>query len=567
MRRSIDDLAEDLTDRLDDADVEDALAMLLDQAERSRLDPFEFFEFVMREQVTGANIQLAAHQRVAIDFIEKHDRVVLMLPAGHSKSWMLRGMTMRLLGEDPTSRGAFVSATQEQAADSVAFVRDYIESSNELRMVFPELRRSQRAIDPWQRDRFFVHRPPGNPTASLAAYGFDSNRMPGIRLNWIVVDDILTQANAATKDQRDKVCDWFFSTVERRLEKVRGRAKVIVSNTAWHPDDLPHRLEKAGWPTLRMSIDGDIEIRTPDEDRGAGVWVRDDWGFEDRIAHEIRPTTSKPDEIRVRLTAHDPDPDNLQTLWPGKVSVAERDVLRAGTPAHIFNKVYRQVCRDDDTAKCQIEWVEKCKKKARELGLFSFMSKPRGDERVIVMGADFAIGEGEAHDDTAIVTVGVLGDGTRVWLDGEAGKFSGPIVRDKLGTRAKRYDAMVMVENNAAQKWAQQFLREKYPDVPVRGFTTGRAKADPFRGVESFFIEIEQGLWAFPNNSRGVCPPIVQRLIDACLYYSAEKHTDDVLMAIYMAREMIKKMGIASGGAVIQVGGGVAKVVDAVMSR
>ena len=48
-----------------------------------------------------------------------------------------------------------------QAMKPLGMVKDYIESSPHLRLVFPHLRRSPRRADPWMMTEFTVDRPMG----------------------------------------------------------------------------------------------------------------------------------------------------------------------------------------------------------------------------------------------------------------------------------------------------------------------------------------------------------------------------------------------------------------------
>lgn len=527
-----------------------ATRLLLRKAERARTNLPDFFEFTLRDELSQAYLKVAAHQRVMLDFIEKHDRAVVFMPPGFAKTFTAAGITLSLLGNDPSSRGLLVSATQGQTKAPIVMVRSYIESSERLKLVFPGLRKTQRQGEPWTMTELTVDRPYGIRTPSILGVGMDSDQVPGKRSSWIVVDDLLTRENTDTKAQRDKIHTWFDSTVLARLDP--RDARIVVLNTAWHPDDLLHRLERAGWPTLRMDIEGDITIRTPPILHFDGTMTADNWGIDDEISSYISPRDDSsfgPDWAIVRIASHAPD----ETLWPAKFPRGVVDQIRYRHLPVEFNRVFKQVCRDDDTALCKIEWIEGCKKKARELGVHSMQSKPTAKAKWVVIGVDLAVSPGEEHDDTAFVTFEVWADGTRCLLDVDCGQFDGPTIVDKVIAKWQQYrvadlDPLVMVENNAAQAYIKQFTLAKNMLVPIDGFTTGRAKVHPDTGVPAFFIEIKNGVWLFPNDTTGQCHVQVQRLIDACLYYMPTRHTDDALMAMYFARERARQIGIPSGG-------------------
>lgn len=520
-----------------------ARAVLLSRARKARSGVVPFFEFVMREETTRRRIKVAPHQRVGLDFMLAHDRSANMWPVGHAKSFCMGGLSLFLTGQDCTTRGAIVSAKQEQAAKIVKMVRDYIETSDELHLVYPDLVPSTRRGDPWTQTAITVKRPPGIRDPTLVAVGIDGG-LPGARLNWVVVDDILDRENTATKEQRDKVYEWFDSTVLSRLDPYGAR--IIVTNTAWHPDDLLHRLKKLGWATMRMDILGDLEIQDDEERLAFGLQP---WDHE-----ELRPRSAKSDDYICRLKSHEPDPGNNQSLWPERVpphsdnpkqqTVAK---LRRSHLPHRFNQLYRNICRDDATAKCQEAWIEECKRKARERGIFSLSQKPRGDGQLVFTGVDLAVSPGEENDDTAFFTFEVTPDGHRVLLDIEIGQYNGPTIIDLLFKKQVQYNGVLRVENNAAQDYIRQFALQRNVSLPIKPHTTGRAKAHPEHGVEGLFIEIYNGAWLIPNDRHGHCDSRVQAWIDACLYYEPSKHTSDVLMACYFAREQAKEWGVLSG--------------------
>ena len=456
-----------------------------------------------------------------------------MIPVAHSKTFMTAALTLFLLGNDVTLRGSIVSATQEQAKKILAVVSDYILHSPELRRVFPHLRKSPRARDQWTQTHITVDRPPGIPDASLFAVGIDGG-LPGARLNWVVVDDILNRENTATKEGRDKVYTWFDSTVLSRLDPVGAR--VIVSNTTWHPDDLVHRLEKLGWPSLRMDVLGNIKVQDDAQ------WVaegRDAWNHP-----ELRPATSSPYEENYRLRSHDPDPRNEKTLWPEKFSEDYvNKVLRFRHLPSEFNRAYMNSCRDDGTSMCRQEYIDLCKKKARDEKIFGLVEKYNGPNPTFT-GVDLAVSPGEENDDTAFFTIEVRPDGMRVIFDVEIGQWDGPTIANKLFRKLEDYNSVARVENNGAQQFLIDFMLQTNRSLPIKAHTTGRAKAHPEHGVAGIFLEMANGAWLIPNNKRGECSEPVQKFIDACLYYSPSRHTDDVQMAAYFSREQAKEWGL-----------------------
>lgn len=506
------------------------LAAVKGDIQRAREDEAFFFEFVVRTHTTGARMKIAPHQKLGLEFIRDNPRCVFMWPVNSGKTQLLVAHILFTLGHDPTARIAIVSATEGQAEKILQVVRDAIESNPALRLVFPELVQGRAKGDKWTQTAITIKRPPGIKEPSVSVYGIDSGIITGSRFSLVIIDDILNMENTSTKDQRDKVKTWVSSSVEDRLD--RRNSRIIVSNVPWHPDDFvcwisrPTNKGGLGWATLRVDVLGDIEIRDDEMRIRAGVPIWD--------SDLIRPKFEGSD--LCRLVAHDPDPDNQIVLWPEEITPQVIEGYRLKTIHTEFNRKYLTIVRDDDTAMCKMEYVDRCKKKAHELGIYSLMSKYDGPNFTFT-GVDLAFGQGQEHDDTAIVTIGVWPGGVNVLLDVEVGKWPTVEVFQRVLRVQKRYNSTVRVENNGAQKMMIDFLLRENASFPVKAHTTTAAKAHPEMGIPSMFLEMANGAWAFPCSMRGEVHPHVQRLIDACIYYTPQKHTDDVMMGWYFARE------------------------------
>lgn len=523
-------MARDLTPEEEDLVLEEALLI----QDKCRSDPCAFMEYALVEERTREGITVSHHQRVLVDFILAHRRAVVMMPAGSSKTWTTGGIALWLLGNNPTMRGAIVSATQGQAAKPLKMVRDNLDETKgkpwneKLRWVFPNLRRSRNAQDAWTQTDIVVERPYGIRDASLRAVG-TGGALPGARLNFIMVDDLLDQENVATPEQRAKVYDWFVTTVRSRLDLSGGR--VVVLNTAWHPEDMVHQLIADGWPTLIMRIDGQIEIKNTDWDH-------------DGLRGDPRFGASEAGVANVlRLAGNDPDPFYQKSIWPQAFTAERIEQLRSESKnPQAFNRMYMNLCRDDATSMCKQEYIDACLKAARHIGCFGFADGYVGNRTFT--GVDLAIGLGTEHDDTAFFTFEARPDGLNVILDIEVGKWPGPEVVAKIADKAARFSSVVCVESNAGQDYIRQWALEKNKSLMVKPHHTGREKAHPEEGVPGIFVEMSNGAWAFPNGPTGTTTRAMKRLMDACLYYSPARHVDDLLMAMFLARHQARSWGM-----------------------
>lgn len=527
------------------AELEAIVRAIARRAARARRDPAAFFQFVMREETSRARISTLPHQELIFAFVMAHDRCVLRLPIGTSKTYTMTALSLWLLGQDPTTRGAVISATAGQAAKVVGAARDYIEQSAELRHVFPNLRPSTRDGDPWQQTKFVVERPFGIRDPSLVAVGVDG-ALPGSRLNWILVDDILDRENTSTESGREKVRHWFGTTVLSRRD-VAG-AKVVVTNTPWHSEDLTYQLEKQGWPTLTVDIYGNIKITNTDWDSDL-----------------IRPSDVDPSGLDHRLTAHDSpayapfaaeglqghhvrhdgrwrDAEDSVPLWPAKFPREAIEKLREGFLPHEFNMLYCCTVRDEEGAHVRLEWVDRCKQLARERDIYNFVAEWR-EPFPTYTGVDLAVSRKKKSANSSIFTVAILPGGLRRPLAIEFGRWSGGDIIDRVIEHHRRFGSIVRVETNGAQDFLKQWLNEREASVPTRAHNTGKNKTDVRHGVESIFLEIKQGAWLIPSSPDGSVPSGVKQWLEDMFTYDPGAHTGDVLMSCWLAREQARSSG------------------------
>lgn len=526
---------------------------------KAREDEGAFMSLVIRQEPEQTPIVMVAHHQLFLDFTDAHPRCVVRMPPGTGKTFLAAVKVMHRLGEDATARAAFISDSQGQAEKPFSMVRSYIEQPGAIHAVFPELAPSPRHGDHWTQTKLVVARPTGIRDPSLHALGI-GGKLLGARLSDVVVDDILSYENTRTAEACLETRRWFSSTVLTRRD-VRS-ARILVTNTPWSMHDLTYALEESGWPSLTMDIEGNVWIRNTDWDSDL-----------------IRPSTSQPlqyptqpgatqKDIPVgpyRLTAHDApryldqvygdkprpalelDAEDVVPLWPERFDRAWIEAQKNDPEVALtWGPNYMCTCRDDASARCKVEWIEKCKSAARDAGLYRMPRKLDGLTLIgAYTGVDLAFSKRKTSDQVAIVTIGVLPNYKRLVLDVEVGRFVGSLVIDKVFQKHTTYQSIVMVETNSAQVYLKQWANERNIGVPIRSHqTTAKNKWDPRHGVETIFVEIEQGAWLFPNAAQTHrCELPLQALLDDCTSYDPKEHTGDCLMALWLAREQARASG------------------------
>ncbi len=502
----------------------------------------KFYEQVMKHELTKEKLKPAPHQKLMFDFIEHHPWCVVRIPVSTGKTFSMAALALWLLGNNPSERWAIVSGSQAQAKKVLKMISDYItepDLADDLALVFPKLHRSGSPSDAWASNQITVERTPGIRDPSVVAIGLEG-KIVGSRISGLIADDLLDHQNTRTPEARAKTLSNFYGAIIPRLDPTGSRA--IVTNTPWEKDDLTFKLEKEyGWATLTMDIYGFVRFSNID-----ASWVAR------ALDEHIRPSTTRVGGAFdwYRLRELDPDLEETKPLWAERFTNKRIAELRYGkdgqaaTPPNEFARTYLCQPLDAGANRCQRDWIEKCKLRGMGRTLIPNYDGPNQ----VVTGIDLAIGKGKHHDNTVFFTL-MDDDGDRVPLDIQSGKYDGPEIIDIMLAKAERYNSLIMVESNAAQRYLLEFARERSPNLRIQAHTTTRAnKFDLDFGVESLFTEFQNGVWVIPcDRSTAKVSSEMQNFLDDCLYYQPPPaHTGDSLMAAWIAREGLRKRRNAS---------------------
>lgn len=463
----------------------------------ARTDPVAFSRYVLRDEETGRRISMAPVHETWQDLLTKHDRVVVwsFVEAGKTAQVCVARVLYEL-GRNPNLRIAILSNTKEQAKKIVSSLKQYIERSEELKAVFPNLIPAHDLSLPWTATAFTVQRTDGvySKDPSVQALGVHGAIL-GSRIDLLIVDDILDFENTQTQHLMDKVFGWLKASAIGRLT---AHARVWAMTNAWHPRDPMHKL---------VAELGYREVRTPVYDP-----------VTKRLAWEQR--------------------------WPlSRITKARRDFGPAEFARQLMCKA-----RDDDAARFPQKAIDAALDRGRGFRVVREIDPSElGQDFAIFTGVDLGVQQHAAADLSAFETILLWPDSTRQLLWSEGGRWTAPELVEKLDDYYVRYGGVQIVENVGAQDYILQFSRKLSRGV-VKPFTTGRNKANPAFGIESIASEMAAGKWIIPNTrkSRAVVRGVHDLLSDM-LYYDPREHTGDHLMALYFAREGARAFERAMG--------------------
>jgi hypothetical protein len=482
---------------------------------RARLDPSVFCEFVLRDEQTGRRIRQAPMHSRWHGLIDSHPRLVLWSHVDAGKTNQISiGRVLWELGRDPSLRVVVISKTNLLAMKIVRAIGKYIRDSPDVREVFPGLRPAEDISLPNTSHMLTVERPTIAKDPSVQASGVYGNILGG-RIDLLILDDVVDHTNTRTSTPRDHLWAWVRSTLFGRLT---AKARVVAMANAWHPEDLPHRLEKeprfVGFRFPVMASNGDLTW--PEH------WPRT------RIDEQRQDMGALEFARALMCQARDDESARFKREWINKcLAKGQGKSCRKNRVDVVADLVAEGIIREDDFEE------EAANDTLRRLG-----GKPIYGPSALrfYTGVDLAVSKKDSADLTVFFTIVVLPDETRRVVEILSGRMSGPEIVDTLYDVNKRFDSISVVENNAAQDFILQFARERGV-IPIRPFTTGKQKAHPEFGVESLAAEFEAGKWVIPCSDDGGRDREIDAWVSELHHYDPSQHTGDRVMAGWFARE------------------------------
>lgn len=135
-------------------------------------------------------------------------------------------------------------------------------------------------------------------------------------------------------------------------------------------------------------------------------------------------------------------------------------------------------------------------------------------------------------------------DRKRLVVDVRAGSWTSPETWRQMEEVDRRfYPQVFYVENNALQESILQWGLERNATLPVRGFLTGKNKADPMLGLPGLEVEFENRGWMIARPGHELdCGCAWCRLWSELMGHPLAESTD-LVMALWFAREAARATG------------------------
>lgn len=241
---------------------------------------------------------------------------------GSAKTTRLRMYTGRRVSYGISRTILYVGASEDHAVRSVRWLKTQVEKNTVWTKTF-----GLRAGSKWDQAQIEIVNDALGITSWILGVGITGN-LRGInfddyRPDLILLDDIITDENAATLEQREKISDLVFGALKESLapKTEEPNAKMVFLQTPLHLDDAAMRAEKdPEWVTLTQGCWTD-ETKDAPVDEQISVWEERYPTVERRASKKAAAKANRLSkwlrENECRLVS--PETTSFKSFWLNKV--------------------------------------------------------------------------------------------------------------------------------------------------------------------------------------------------------------------------------------------------------
>lgn len=388
-------------------------AVLIAQEARNKL--LTFSQLVDRTYIANWHHALIAQKlEEAYENMQngKKVRIMITVPPRHGKSRLATQLFPAwVMGKNPTTEIMTTSYSSDLASKFGLATKDII-TNEQYQTLFPgtRLRKDAKSKGDWKLKQ----------GGSYHAVGVGGS-LTGMGADLAIIDDPLkNREEAESKTIRDKVYDWYTSTLYTRLQ---GFGAVIIILTRWHDDDL------AG----RLLYEDQQRIERGEEP--------ENW---DVINFPAIATEREHWEGRIMREEGDP-------LWPQRYSKEKLAITRDAIGMYDWAALYQQ---NPVLAETQ-EFKE---------SMFNYFTDDDIKEKTLIYYTlvDPAISQKESADNTVVLTVGKDRNGPNWYrIREDAGHYTPGQTVDLIFKHQQEYQSDVYLETVAYQKALKYSVEEE----------------------------------------------------------------------------------------------------------
>lgn len=174
-------------------------------------------------------------------------RKVMMAPRDHYKSSVMMAFVLWRICQNPEERILIAGDTALGAEKKLIKIRQFIEKSENLRAIFPEIIPKDLSKVQWSTTAITVNRKGAHAEPTVTAQGTEGARA-GAHYTLIICDDIATKEAKDQPSTMAKIIDWADGT--EALLELPYENQILIIGTPWAHDDVYEHLRKS-WGTTQ----------------------------------------------------------------------------------------------------------------------------------------------------------------------------------------------------------------------------------------------------------------------------------------------------------------------------
>lgn len=174
------------------------------------------------------------HDELDLFMRKAGNRIHIELPRGHLKSWIItQGWAIQQVLKNPDTRILIVNATEGNATKMLRFIRGYLSRGGYLSQYYGNFE-----TEIWSQEEIQIRqRTKASVAPTLMAAGLQKT-LTSQHFDIIIADDLVEPDNVRTKEQREKVYEFYLSL----FDLLEPQGKIVVIGTRYHQDDLYARI-------------------------------------------------------------------------------------------------------------------------------------------------------------------------------------------------------------------------------------------------------------------------------------------------------------------------------------
>lgn len=250
------------------------------------------------------NYRMNWHHRLLCDYLDKLAckeirRLMVFMPPRHGKSELVsRKFPAYLLGRNPDTSIISCSYSADLASRMNRDVQRLIDSEQYLEL-FPGTQLSNQHTRRFYETRYTRNNNMFEVVDKKGTYRSSGvgGGITGMGGEYIIIDDpVKNREDADSATMREKVYDWYTSTLYTRLEK---DGCILLTLTRWHEDDLAGKLLKAAeegadqWTVLELPAVCEYPPKPYDvRQEGEALWK---WKYDEEALEKMKVTVGSRD--------------------------------------------------------------------------------------------------------------------------------------------------------------------------------------------------------------------------------------------------------------------------------